>query len=149
MQGLKVKGTTNSFIIIITPNQDLYSIRDITVSWDRVKSRTGEIYVKTIQLRRPICQISKLYKDINWQYFAQWIKTPVPTKFVFREAWWRHQMEIFSALLALCAGNSPRYWPFVQWITRTKAVTRSFDAFFDLRLNKRLRKQSWGWWSET
>ena len=21
--------------------------------------------------------------------------------------WWRHQMEIFSALLALCAGNSP------------------------------------------
>ena len=23
-------------------------------------------------------------------------------------AWWRHQMETFSALLALCAGNSPR-----------------------------------------
>ena len=22
-------------------------------------------------------------------------------------AWWRHQMEIFSALLAICAGNSP------------------------------------------
>ena len=22
-------------------------------------------------------------------------------------SWWRHQMEIFSALLALCAGNSP------------------------------------------
>ena len=28
-------------------------------------------------------------------------------------------------------------------------VTRSFDIFFDLRLNKRLRKQSWGWWFET
>ena len=27
--------------------------------------------------------------------------------------------------------------------------TRSFDAFFDLRLNKRLSKQSWGWWVET
>ena len=24
-----------------------------------------------------------------------------------RSAWWRHQMETFSALLALCAGNSP------------------------------------------
>ena len=23
------------------------------------------------------------------------------------ESWWRHQMETFSALLALCAGNSP------------------------------------------
>ena len=28
-------------------------------------------------------------------------------------------------------------------------VTRSFDVFFDLRLNKRLSKQSWGWWIET
>ena len=25
----------------------------------------------------------------------------------FRGTWWRHQMETFSALLALCAGNSP------------------------------------------
>ena len=24
-----------------------------------------------------------------------------------REPWWRHQMETFSALLAICAGNSP------------------------------------------
>ena len=28
-------------------------------------------------------------------------------------------------------------------------VTRSFDVFFDLRLNKRLSKQPWGWWFET
>ena len=46
-----------------------------------------------------------------------------------------------------------RYWPFVRgihrWIPRTKPVTRCFDAFFDLRLNKRLSKQSWGWWFET
>ena len=30
-----------------------------------------------------------------------------------------------------------------------RPVTRSFDVFFDLRLNKLLRKQSWGWWFET
>ena len=30
-----------------------------------------------------------------------------------------------------------------------RPVTRSFDVFFDLRLNKRLCKQSWGWWFET
>ena len=30
-----------------------------------------------------------------------------------------------------------------------KPVTRSFDVFFDLRLNKRLSKQPWGWWFET
>ena len=30
-----------------------------------------------------------------------------------------------------------------------RPVTRNFDVFFDLRLNKRLRKQSWCWWLET
>ena len=30
-----------------------------------------------------------------------------------------------------------------------RPVTRGFDVFFDLRLNKRLSKQPWGWWFET
>ena len=30
-----------------------------------------------------------------------------------------------------------------------RPVTRSFDFFFDLRPNKRLSKQPWGWWFET
>ena len=30
-----------------------------------------------------------------------------------------------------------------------RPVTRSFDLFFDLRLNKPLSKQPWGWWFET
>ena len=30
-----------------------------------------------------------------------------------------------------------------------RPVMRSFDVFFDLRLNKRLSKQAWGWWFET
>ena len=59
--------------------------------------------------------------------------------------WWRHQMETFSALLAICAGNSPVTGAFPA----QRPVTRSFDAFFDLRLNIRLSKQSWGWWFET
>ena len=59
--------------------------------------------------------------------------------------WWRHQMETFSALLAICAGNSPVSGEFPA----QRPVTRSFDVFFDLRLNKRLSKQSWGWWFET
>ena len=32
---------------------------------------------------------------------------------------------------------------------RESMMTRSFDVFFDLRPNKRLSKQSWGWWFET
>ena len=51
-------------------------------------------------------------------------------------AWWRHQMKTFSALLALCAGNPPVTGEF----TAQRPVTRSFGVFFDLRLNKPLRK---------
>ena len=61
------------------------------------------------------------------------------------KAWWRHQMETFSALLAICAGNSPVAGEFLA----QRPVTRSFDVFFDLRPNKRLSKQSRGYWSET
>ena len=55
--------------------------------------------------------------------------------------WWRHQMETFSALLAICAGNSPVPGEFPA----QRPVTRSFDVFFHLRLNKRSSKQSQGW----
>ena len=59
--------------------------------------------------------------------------------------WWRQQIETFPALLAICAGNSPVPGEFPA----QRPVTQSFDVFFDLRLNKRLSKQSWGWWFET
>ena len=49
-------------------------------------------------------------------------------------SWWRHQTETFSALLALFPSQRP--------------VTRSFDVFFNLRPNRRLSKQHWGWWFE-
>ena len=50
-----------------------------------------------------------------------------------------------SALLATCAGNSPVTGEFPA----QRSVTRRFDVFFVLRVNKRLRKQSWDWWFET
>ena len=68
-----------------------------------------------------------------------------PSPYSEPPTWWRHQMETFSALLALCAGNSPVT---VEFPTQ-RPVTRSFAVFFDLRLNQRLRKQSWGWWFDT
>ena len=60
-------------------------------------------------------------------------------------SWWRNQMETFSALLAICAGNSPVTGEFPT----QRPMTRSFDVFFDLRPNKQLRKQWWGWWFGT
>ena len=60
-------------------------------------------------------------------------------------AWWSHQMETFSASLALCAGNSPVTGEFPT----QRPVTRNFDVFFDMHLNKRLSKQWRRRWFET
>ena len=54
-------------------------------------------------------------------------------------------METISALLAIRAGNSPVSGEFPA----QRPVMRSFDVSFDLRLNERLSKHSWGWWLET
>ena len=68
----------------------------------------------------------------------------IPIRFV-RWSWWRHQMDAFSALLAFCVGISPATGEFPT----QRPVTWSFDIFFDLRPNKRLSKQSRGWWFES
>ena len=76
----------------------------------------------------------------NQWYWMRYLSTSGP-----KCTWWRHRMETFSGLLAICAGNSPVAGEFPA----QRPVTRSFDVFFDLRLNKRLSKQWWGWWFET
>ena len=55
--------------------------------------------------------------------------------------WWRHQIETFSTLLAFCAENSP----VTGESPSQRPVTRSFDVFFHLCLNKRLSKNPRGW----
>ena len=66
-------------------------------------------------------------------------------RYITSDSWWRHQMKNNSALLAICAGNSPVPAEFPA----QRPVTRGFDVFFDLCLNKQLSKQWWGWWFET
>ena len=54
-------------------------------------------------------------------------------------------METFSELLAVCEGNPPVTGGFPS----QRPVSQSFDVFFDLRLSKRLNKQSRRSWFET
>ena len=54
---------------------------------------------------------------------------------------WKH----FPRYWPFCAGNSPVNGEFRS----QRPVTRSFDLFFDLRMNKRLSKQSRRRWFET
>ena len=51
---------------------------------------------------------------------------------------WKH----FPRYMAICAGNSLVTSEFLA----QRPVRRSFDVFFDPRLNKWLSKHWWGWW---
>ena len=78
----------------------------------------------------------------NTPKFSEWEESVCN---ISNRTWCRHQMETFSALLAICAGHSPVTGEF----STQRPVTRSFDIFFDLRINERLSKQSRGWWFQT
>ena len=73
---------------------------------------------------------------------------PVGKCVKLQNLWWWHVIRCahddvikFSALLAICAGNSPVTGEFPA----QRPVNRGIDIFFDLCLNKRLSKQSQGW----
>ena len=119
-------------------------------------------------LSRKICFFWKLFIHVKvylnplYQYVRAWMRNITPstgtsenyylTMLPLRAwsrwhvlSWWRHQMKTFSALLDLCAGNSPVPGEFPA----QRPLRRSFDVFFEMRLDKRLCKQSRGWWFDT
>ena len=114
-------------------------------------NRLGEKTSVTTRVN-DVCQLIPSVKSLNISVEPSFSLTVTVALYdVLRTAllplcsWWRHQMETFSALLAICAGNSPVTGEFLA----QRPVTRSFYVFFDLGLNERLSKQSWGWWFET
>ena len=99
-----------------------------------IKSRNIDGCDLTVKRTTPSCGITQPWY-IMIIAFVWWPWT------LHSLTWWRHQMETFSALLALC----------VREFTgrRHRPMTRNFDAFFNLRLKKRLSKQSRRQWLET
>ena len=43
----------------------------------------------------------------SWRHLRRHLTKQYHFKKIVKTTWWRHQMEAFSALLAICAGNSP------------------------------------------
>ena len=96
------------------------------------RSDNSDILDKVVKYKQNIHR--KARSGVTW---GQWLADS-------HHAWWRYQIETFSALLAICAGNSPVPGEFPA----QRPATRGFGVFFDLCLNKRLGKQPWGWWFE-
>ena len=109
---------------------------------------TGIHRSPVISSHRPVMRSFDIFFDLRLNkrpFLSQWSQCHITYPLCTAWSWWRHQMETFSALLTICSWNSPVTGEFPT----QRPVTRSFNVFFDLRLNKRLSKQSWGWWFET
>ena len=125
--------------------------------WDAISPILTSFYWRYES--RHMIHMALHWPQLSWwlvmAYFVQGHLRPSPsvtgplfakrTALLSQDPWWRHQMETFSALLAICAGNSPGTGEFPA----QRPVTRSFEIFFDLCPNKPLSKQWWGWWFET
>ena len=96
------------------------------------KCMTIEVCTERVIFRERHFQMCPSWSRCRWKQLID-IMAPSP--------WWRHQMEIFSALLSFCAGILP--------VTAKRPVTRGFDVFFELRPNKWFSKQWRRWWFET
>ena len=102
---------------------------NILASWYKYSGRKGKCLTRLHHY-----QMFQTFKRIMFIYTSQLIFFHDVR---LRMPWWRHQIETFSALLEICAGNSPVTGEFPA----QRRVTRSFDVFYDLCLNKRFSKQ--------
>ena len=109
----------------------IWFLKQIFLRLSNFVSHQPRIYNLT---KTPPSSLSLYYRESHLSVNGGGVKCLCP--------WWRHQMETFSALLAICARNSPVPGEFPT----QRPVTRSFDDYFNLRPNKRLSKQSRGWW---
>ena len=114
---------------------------------------TGFLMIKlylNLQIELPIDSFQSAWAPFVWGFLSIQ-RSPQTGNVVPLTHWGRVENMMtssngnISALLAICAGNSPVSGEFPA----QRPETRGFDVFFDLRLNKRLSRQSWGWWLET
>ena len=91
---------------------------------------------------------------LNITFTFEWSHcSPVMTAAVNVVHWiWKTLLQIHDGVIKW--KHFPRNCPLVRGIHWSPVNSPHkgqwlFDVFFDLRLNKRLSKQSWGWWFET
>ena len=127
---------------IIWTNARIWLIRTLGTNFSEILGEIHSFSFKKMHLKMSSAKGRLFSLGLNVLSSIRRLFSSKSTKlfrFYRMKPWWRHQMETFSALLAICAGN---------YITQ-RPLTRSFDVFFDLRPNKRLSKQWRGWWFET
>ena len=114
----------------------------------------------TLLDKAPACnQNFQLFKMYDFHSFLVW-------EHFFSSFCWKSVRQVGGNIASACEVNRshddvikwkhfPRYWPLggnspvSGEFPSKRPVRRFFDIFFHMLLNKRLNKQSWGWWFVT
>ena len=147
---LKLIHTVYALVFVCYVNNQLYSCPSELLHWNLGNRMTDPRPMKQpcwVWIRRSYESTKRDYVIVTKRqnhnktfriFYGTWC-------IVLGYTWWRLQMETFSVLLALCEGNLP----VTAWFPSQRPETRSFDVFFDVRLNRLLYKQSRRRWFET
>ena len=93
---------------------------------NNVFNSTARWYLKSLTVTSHQCHGVSNHQKLDCLFSSLFRLTPERNINKALHSWWHHQMETFSALLALCAGNSPVTGEFPS----QRPVTRSFDVSF-------------------
>ena len=110
---------------------------------------TWHLWIHVICLATPfrVAALAPRQLAILWLSHCGW-NNPEGNGYIRR---WVLKIMVTSSNGNIFRVTGPLCWEFTgpcEFPTQ-RPVTRSFDVFFDLRLNKRLSEQPWGWWVET
>ena len=135
--------------VIIQTEQDITTQGQVTYA--HIYTNSSIIFVNVLVLNGAITSAYCWFPGCSSKFVCYWPLRfhEIPRHYervnLSATAWWRHQMETFSPLLSPCEGNQT----VTGEIHSQRPVTRSFDVFFDLRLDKRNRKQLKRLWFQT
>ena len=122
---------------------DIWGVFRVFKMWSvlcRCNSYTGPLFTKRVARCREVSKPPYLGVDF-FNRSAIW------------QAHWQQHCRDALLILERCDHYNIKFRGFEScgktWIPSQRPVMRNFDVFLDLCLNKRLSKQSWGWWFET
>ena len=129
----------------ITSSTTVYSTVYSGAYQRKHQSSASLAFVRRIQGGPPNPESASIGRNLGWRNSPhKWPVTRGKCFHLMTSSWLRrHQMEIFSALLDLCAGNLP----IIGVFPTQRPVRRSFDVLTDVCLNTR-RKTSYRQWRQ-
>ena len=112
-----------------------------------IQTLPGISYNQLLELSTVQCTVSVRFSTVEyWQYRQQDCCYVMGTD---PEVFCQYHDDLSNGNIFRVTGPLCREFTGPGEFPAQRPVTRSFDVFFDMRPNKRLSKQPWGWWFET